>query len=157
VPAADLTTLYYRVGRALEVPEARRNLEGACVVGDDLRWFQRGHRRRGLVDASVDVDLTALVGAIAGDADPAAIPFSDVRRYDLSALTGLGWPAVGCRWGSPTPWPSTAGACWSPRSPRTPTTPSRTARCPPRRSRCSTARRFIAWTPLPADASGAVP
>jgi hypothetical protein len=70
VTAADLTTLYYRVGRALEVPEARRNLEGACVMGDDLRWFQRGHRRRSLVDASVDVDLTALLDAIAGDADP---------------------------------------------------------------------------------------
>jgi hypothetical protein len=83
---ADLTSLYDVVGRALGVPEARRNLEGACVVGDHLRWFQRGHRRRGVVDGSVDVDLAALLAAIAGDADLAAVPLGDVRRYDLGAI-----------------------------------------------------------------------
>ena len=33
------------------------NLEGACVVGDDLRWFQRGLPAAGVPTASVDVDL----------------------------------------------------------------------------------------------------
>jgi hypothetical protein len=86
VTTADLTSLYDVVGRALGVPEARRNLEGACVVGDHLRWFQRGDRRRGVVDGSVDVDLAALLAALAGDADLAAIPLGDVRRYDLGAI-----------------------------------------------------------------------
>jgi hypothetical protein len=88
VTTADLTAHYDLVGRALGVSEARRNLEGACVVGEHLRWFQRGDRRRGVIDASVDVDLDALLAAIAGDADPAAVPFGDVRRYDLGALSG---------------------------------------------------------------------
>jgi hypothetical protein len=86
VVTADLTAHYDLVGRALEVPDARRNLEGACVVGEHLRWFQRGDRRRGVVDASVDVDLAALLAAVAGEGDPGAIPVGDVRRYDLAAL-----------------------------------------------------------------------
>jgi hypothetical protein len=89
VTTADLTSLYDVVGRALGVPAARRNLEGACVVGAHLRWFQRGDRRRGVVDASVDVDLAALLTAIAGDADLAAVPLGDVRRYDLGAIGAL--------------------------------------------------------------------
>jgi hypothetical protein len=86
VTTADLTAHYDLVGRALGVPETRRNLEAACVVGDHLRWFQRGDRRRGVVDASVDVDLAALLAAVTGDADPATVPFGDVRRYDLGVL-----------------------------------------------------------------------
>jgi hypothetical protein len=89
VKTADLRAHYDLVGRALGVSEGRRNLEGACVVGDHLRWFQRGDRRRGVVDASVDVDLAALLDAILGDADPAAVPLGDVRRYDLGALDEL--------------------------------------------------------------------
>ena len=90
VTASDLASHYDLVGRALGVSDARRNLEGACVVGGHLRWFQRGDRRRGVVDASVDVDLAALLAAITGDADPAGIPFGDVRRYDLGVLGGPG-------------------------------------------------------------------
>jgi hypothetical protein len=41
-----------------------------------------------VVDASVDVDLAVLLAAIAGEADPAAVPLGDVRRYDLSPLGG---------------------------------------------------------------------
>jgi hypothetical protein len=89
VTTADLTSHYDLVGRALGVPQERRNLEGACVVGDHLRWFQRGDRRRGVVDASVDVDLAALLAAVAGETDPATVPFGDVRRYDRGSLDGL--------------------------------------------------------------------
>lgn len=86
VRTADLAVVYDLVGRALGVPEARRNLEGACVVGERLRWFQRGDRRRGVVDASVDVDLAALLATILGDADPTTVPVGDVRRYNLDVL-----------------------------------------------------------------------
>jgi len=89
VKAADLTGLYDDVARALGVPQARRNLEGACVVDGRLRWFQRGDRRRGVIDASVDVDLDALLAAVAGDADPARVAVGDVRRYDLGILDDL--------------------------------------------------------------------
>lgn len=88
VVTADLAALYDRVGAALGVPAARRNLEGACVVGDHLRWFQRGDRRAGVPDASVDVDLAGLLAAVVGDADAAEVPLADVRRYDLTGLGG---------------------------------------------------------------------
>lgn len=88
VTVADLTSLYDDVARALRVPRARRNLEGACVVDDRLRLFQRGDRRRGVLDASIDVDLAALLAAVSGDGDPADVPVGDVRRYDLGPLGG---------------------------------------------------------------------
>jgi hypothetical protein len=107
VTAADLTTLSYPAGRALEVLEARRNLEGACIVGDDLRWFQRGHRQRGLVDASIDVDLTAMLDAITGDADTLAPRggtwslCAGPTRASAAHHHGDGAAPDGARWFSP--------------------------------------------------------
>lgn len=95
VATADLTAHDDLVGRALGVPEARRNLKGACVVGDHLRWFQRGARRRGVADASVDVVLAALLDAIAGGADPGRVPLGDVRPTTSARSTSSGTPA-GC-------------------------------------------------------------
>lgn len=86
VNTADLAVLYDLVGRALGVPEARLNLEGACVVDERLRWFQRGDRRRGVANASVDVDLATLLAAILGDTDPTTVPIGGVRRYNLDVL-----------------------------------------------------------------------
>jgi hypothetical protein len=62
VTTADLTPHYDLVGRALGVSETRRNLEGACVVGDHLRWFQRGDRRR--CGAALDAAAADTSGAV---------------------------------------------------------------------------------------------
>lgn len=90
VHVADLAPLYAAVGRALDVVPDLLNLEGACVVDDVLRWFHRGLPSAGVPTASVDVDLAALLEAIAGSGDPAAVPLRDTRRYDLGEVRSVG-------------------------------------------------------------------
>jgi hypothetical protein len=53
------------------------DLEGACVVGDHLRWFQRGDRRRGAVPKveglailTASADTLGLLAVVDAD-DPA--------------------------------------------------------------------------------------
>jgi hypothetical protein len=87
--AAELAPLYGRVAAALGIDVARLNLEGACLVGGQLRWFQRGHGGLGIASASVDVPCAALVAALRGQHDPASIEPAAVRRYDLGVLEGL--------------------------------------------------------------------
>lgn len=87
---ADLTPLYVAVARRLGIDADLLNLEGACVVGDVLRWFQRGLPDAGVPTASVDVDLRALLGALAGDAQAADVPVAGERRYDLGSARGVG-------------------------------------------------------------------
>ncbi|GIJ75516.1 DUF6910 family protein [Virgisporangium ochraceum] len=78
----DLTPLYGAVAHALGLPAEHLNLEGACVAGGRVRWFQRGNAAAGIASASVDVDLlTAAPGRATVD------PHS-VRRYDLGAIDG---------------------------------------------------------------------
>ncbi|GAA0486044.1 hypothetical protein Ade02nite_09720 [Paractinoplanes deccanensis] len=85
----DLTVVYHRVAAALGVPVESLNLEGACAVGDRLRWFQRGNAVAGAPTACVDVDFAALLAAVAGG--PAdQITITGVRRYDLGAVAGVG-------------------------------------------------------------------
>ncbi len=79
----DLTAVYARVALALGVPDDQLNLEGACVLGDVLRWFQRGLPAAGAPTASVDVHLAALLGG----AEPS---IGTVRRYDLGVVGGVG-------------------------------------------------------------------
>ncbi|GAA0797125.1 DUF6910 family protein [Spirilliplanes yamanashiensis] len=81
--AADLTALYGAVAAALGVPAGELNLEGACRVGDRLRWFQRGNAHAGVASASVDLDLTSLVAVVEGRA--ATLDVGSARRYDLGA------------------------------------------------------------------------
>lgn len=88
--AANLTALYAAVGAALDVPPDALNLEGACVVGDSLRWFQRGLPTAGWPTASVDLALADVLGAAAGQRDPATVEVRDVRRYDLGEVGGHG-------------------------------------------------------------------
>ena len=83
--AADLPELYAEVAAALELPPGTLNLEGACVVGDRLRWFARGGA--GTPSASVDVALPDLLALVAGSGGRPAL--SDVRRYDLGAPGGV--------------------------------------------------------------------
>jgi hypothetical protein len=76
----DLAPLYRRVAAALGLRDDQLNLEGACRVGDRLRWFQRGNAAAGVPTASVDVDLAALQDRP---------DVSGIRRYDLGTVAGV--------------------------------------------------------------------
>lgn len=71
------------------MPPESLNLEGACLVGDRLRWFQRGLPAAGVPTASVDVDLRPLLGVVTGSGDASRVQVGDVRRYDLESPEGL--------------------------------------------------------------------
>ena len=58
------------------------------MVGDSLRWFQRGLPSAGAPSASVDVELEGLLDHASGA--PAEVRVSGVRRYDLGAVAGVG-------------------------------------------------------------------
>jgi hypothetical protein len=85
-----LDPLYEQVAAALDLPLPHLNLEGACRLGDRLRWFHRGNLSAGVPSASVDVDLAALTAALTGTGDPAAIRPHTPLRYDLGAVAGVG-------------------------------------------------------------------
>ncbi|MEV6305311.1 hypothetical protein AB0M02_38265 [Actinoplanes sp. NPDC051861] len=82
---ADLSTLYREVAAALGLRPDQLNLEGACRVGDRLRWFQRANLAAGAANASVDVDLGALLTVFSG-AGSEQINITDVRVYDLGLV-----------------------------------------------------------------------
>ncbi|WP_250034197.1 DUF6910 family protein [Paractinoplanes maris] len=85
---ADLSPLYALVAARLGLPVGLLNLEGACLVGDRMRWFQRGNSAAGVPTASVDVELPALLAAVSGfPADRVGV--SGVRRYDLGFVRGV--------------------------------------------------------------------
>lgn len=86
---ADLTPVYAAVATALGIAPEQLNLEGACRVGGHLRWFQRGNATAGVASASVDVDAAALLAAVTGALDPAAVPVGNPRRYDLGTVDGV--------------------------------------------------------------------
>jgi hypothetical protein len=107
----DLSPVYRRVAAVLGIAEQHLNLEGACVIGDRLRWFQRGNAAAGVPSASADVDLAALLAAFhreaaqsadrprpdrlhaVGDAGsnvaPASVAVADARYYDLGTIGGV--------------------------------------------------------------------
>ena len=70
---------YHRVAASLGVALDQLNLEGACLVGDRLRWFQRGNSAAGVPSASVDVELPDLLAGPGG-----------AWRYDLGTVGGVG-------------------------------------------------------------------
>ena len=84
---ADLQPLYRRIVAALGVREDQLNLEGACLVGDRLRWFQRGNA--GAPTACVDVDAAALLAAMTGAGTADQVEVGTVRRYDLGTAGGV--------------------------------------------------------------------
>jgi hypothetical protein len=85
---AALAPLYATVTAALGIPPDQLNLEGACVVGDVLRWFQRGLPSAGAPTASVDLALDAVLAAAAGRPLDVA-PFA-ARSYELGEVAGVG-------------------------------------------------------------------
>ena len=90
VTAADLTPLYEHTAGALGLPVDQLNLEGAARHEDRVRWFQRGNLAAGIASASVDLSLEALVAAVLGGADGAAVPVGHPLRYDLGGVEGVG-------------------------------------------------------------------
>ncbi len=86
----DLSPLYARVTELLGLAPGQLNLEGACSLDGTLRWFHRGRPAAGLPSSSVDLDLAAVVAAVAGRAEPADLHPTDVRRYELGVIGGVG-------------------------------------------------------------------
>ncbi len=84
---ADMAPLYAVVARTLDVPLELLNLEGACVVGDVLRWFHRGLPSAGSLPASVDLDLAEVFAAFQGGTTPEV---GSPRVYDLGEAGGVG-------------------------------------------------------------------
>lgn len=78
---SDLTPVYHAVAAAMDLTAEQLNLEGACVLGDTLRWFQRANVAVGAPSVCVDVGLTAL---LAGTAE-----VGSVRHYDLGRVRGV--------------------------------------------------------------------
>ena len=87
---ADLAPLYAVVARALGVEADLLNMEGACVLGETLRWFHRGMPSAGWPSASVDLPLAAALDAALGRAAPEGVPVTDVLTYDLGEVDGVG-------------------------------------------------------------------
>ncbi len=90
VAAADLSPLYALVAEALGIEVALLNFEGACRVGESLRWFNRGNLSAGLSSASVDLDLATLTAAVLGRGDAGAVRVGRVQEYELGEVEGVG-------------------------------------------------------------------
>ncbi|WP_089305283.1 DUF6910 family protein [Geodermatophilus pulveris] len=90
VRAGELAPLYAQVAGVLEVAADQLNLEGASRHGGTVRWFNRGNLAAGVRPGSVDVPLAALVDAVLGRADAAAVPVARPRVYDLGEVAGVG-------------------------------------------------------------------
>ncbi|MBI2377261.1 MAG: pyruvate kinase [Deltaproteobacteria bacterium] len=86
----SLDGLYLAAMDALRIGPEALNLEGACVVNGAVRFFQRGNAESG-VNASFDVPLDSLVGAIEKRRPLTSRDLSNVRRYSLGALEGAGF------------------------------------------------------------------
>jgi uncharacterized protein DUF6910 len=87
---ADMTPLYASVAESLSLKPEELNLEGVCVVGDALRWYQRGLPSAGLPSGSVDMDLRTAVAAVLGQVESSTVTVTAPRTYDLGAVAGVG-------------------------------------------------------------------
>ncbi|MGY2130095.1 DUF6910 family protein [Blastococcus sp. SYSU DS0617] len=88
--AGDLAPLYERAAGRLGVTMDELNLEGAGQHEDRVRWFNRGNLAAGVPSASVELPLEALVAAVLGRVDPAAVPVGQPWRYELGEVEGVG-------------------------------------------------------------------
>ena len=85
-----MTPVYASVADALSVKPEDLNMEGACIIGDTLRWYHRGRPSAGQPSGSVDLDHTTAVGAVLGHLDPTAVTVTGPRTYDIGAMAGVG-------------------------------------------------------------------
>ena len=87
---ADMTPVYAAVAAALGVDLELLNLEGACIVGDTLRWFHRGLPSAGLPSASVDLDVATALAAAMGERASSDVTVSRPVHYDVGEADGVG-------------------------------------------------------------------
>jgi hypothetical protein len=90
VLAGDLGALYADVAQRLGLEIEQLNLEGASRHGDTLRWFNRGNLAAGVRSGSIDIPLDAMVDAVLGRVEAAAVPLRQPRSYDLGEVEGVG-------------------------------------------------------------------
>lgn len=90
VVVADLAPVYRAVAAALELDLELVNVEGACVVGESLRWFQRGLPAGGVSSASVDLRLADVLAAVRGELHPGAVAVTGAVRHELGEVGGHG-------------------------------------------------------------------
>ncbi len=81
---AELAAIYQDVAAALGLRTDQLNLEGACVIGDRLRWFQRANVAAGAPTMCLDLSLAGLLAATGGSANRTDI--GRVRHYDLGHI-----------------------------------------------------------------------
>ncbi|MDZ5619516.1 DUF6910 family protein [Nocardioides bizhenqiangii] len=86
----DMAPLYAAVADALAIPPEVLNLEGACLVGDVLRWYHRGIPAAGVPAGSVDLEPAAAVAAALGRTPPGSVAVSNPRHYTLGEVDGVG-------------------------------------------------------------------
>ena len=78
------------VAAALSLDAEHLNLEGACLVGDALRWFHRGLPSAGLPSGSVDIDLSTALAAVLGHVERKARDRAVDGQFPVSITGGLG-------------------------------------------------------------------
>jgi hypothetical protein len=83
---ANLSRVYRDVAAAMGLTD-QLNLEGACVLGDRLRWFQRANPAAGAPTVSVDIDLETLLETFEGR--DRKVTIANVRRYALGDVGGV--------------------------------------------------------------------
>ena len=87
---ADVSALYAVVAEALGVPLDLLNMEGACVLGETLRWFHRGMPSAGWPTASVDLPLGGVLDTALGRARPEDVPVRNSMTYELGDADEVG-------------------------------------------------------------------
>ena len=91
VRVVEAAALYAPVRAALGGAAVAVNLEGACVLGDRLRLFQRGNGAPlgvdGPVDAAVDLDLHAFLAWLDGRGPPS--PVVDITWFVLGTIESV--------------------------------------------------------------------
>lgn len=90
VAVADLAPVYRAVATALDLDHDLVNVEGACVMGESLRWFQRGLPAGGVPSASVDLALADVLAAVRGELDPGSVVVAAPVRHELGEVAGHG-------------------------------------------------------------------
>ena len=87
VAMIDAAPFYAELRSARDFSGGQLNVEGAAIVGDVLRLFQRSNGRHGGHPASVDVELGAFLSWLDGTGP--VPPLDNARMYDLGEVRGI--------------------------------------------------------------------
>jgi hypothetical protein len=93
VQVIDAHPLYALLRRTRSFSGSELNIEGAVIIGDTLRLFQRGNgavvAEQQPLNATADIDVSDFVKWLAGDGD---VPHVDnIVQYDLGHVGGVAW------------------------------------------------------------------